>query len=80
MRCTEYSIYCLRLGLLLKKGVSHNLPAQLISSNWQGSRVESVGVSVLGAAVAAFLLQIGLNKLERVLSRHHVHAADAVAV
>ena len=40
----------------------------------------SVGVAVLISLGAFVLLQVGLHKLQRVLARDHINAADAVAV
>lgn len=40
----------------------------------------SVGVAVLISLGAFVLLQVGLHKLQGVLARDHINAADAVAV
>ena len=40
----------------------------------------SVGVTIRVALGILVLLQIGLHKLQRILARDHIDAADAVAV
>ena len=53
----------------------------LFKSTCSESHVSSsVGVTILVALGILILLQVGLNKLQRILTRDYINAADAVAM